>query len=64
MIAANDLYRHDNAPHSRWRFVSTFPKHFHNGSENNVQESYISSDPEAALREMLAFVRSHLLAQV
>ncbi len=56
-----DLYRHDNAPHNKWRYVSTFPKHFHNGSENNVAESHISDDPENALHEFLTFVRHTLL---
>lgn len=36
LTAAGDLYRHDNAPHGKWRAVATFPKHFHNGSEDNV----------------------------
>jgi len=56
-----DLYRHDNAPHNRWRYVSTFPKHFHDGSENNVVESHINPQPESALREMLVFIRQKLL---
>ena len=62
MTSAGDLYRHDNAPHDRWRHVATFPKHFHDGSENNVVESYISDDPEQAIREFLTFVRQKLLA--
>jgi hypothetical protein len=33
LTAKEDIYRHDNAPHNRWRHVSTFPKHFHDGSE-------------------------------
>ena len=27
LTPAGDLYRHDNAPHGRWRAVPTFPKH-------------------------------------
>lgn len=23
------IYRHDNAPHKKWHYVTTFPKHFH-----------------------------------
>lgn len=56
-----DIYRHDNAPHNRWRHVSTFPKHFHDGSENNVVASHINPQPESALREVLVFVRQKLL---
>ncbi len=54
------IYRHDNAPHKRWRSVTTFPRHFHNGSEVEVRESHISAVPEEALREFLLFVRNTL----
>jgi hypothetical protein len=56
------IYRHDNAPHRRWQSVDTFPKHFHNGSETRVSESYISSVPEEALREFLTFAREKMKA--
>lgn len=59
----NDLFRHDNAPHQRWRGIATFPKHFHNGSEDNVVESHLSDDPEQAIRQFLAFVRHKLKTQ-
>lgn len=54
------IYHHDNAPHKRWRSVTTFPRHFHNGSEVEVRESHISAVPEEALREFLLFVRNTL----
>jgi len=53
-------FRHDNAPHSRWRHIPTFPKHFHDGSESNVTEGLLSDEPENALREFLTFVRLKL----
>ena len=56
------VYRHDNAPHKRWQAVSTFPRHFHDGSEDNVSESYLSSVPEEALRQFLVFARDRLAA--
>ncbi|MBN1889697.1 MAG: hypothetical protein JW850_17000 [Thermoflexales bacterium] len=56
-----NLYRHDNAPHGKWRRVASFPKHLHDGSEDNVVESHISDSPEEAIREFLEFVRHHLL---
>jgi len=62
LIAAGDLYRHDNAPHDRWRHVATFPKHFHDGNDSNVVASHISDDPEQAIREFLTFVRHKLLS--
>ncbi len=60
MIGEGTIYRHDNAPHPRWQYVSTFPKHFHNGQEENVIESYLSSDPSEALSEVLRFARAKL----
>ena len=54
------LYRHDNAPHQRWCAVATFPAHFHDGSEGQVSESYLSLFPEDALRQFLVFVRNRI----
>lgn len=54
------IYRHDNAPHKRWQGVKTFPKHFHDGSEEQVMESSISDASEEALHQFLAFVRDKL----
>ena len=52
------IHRHDNAPdHPE---ISTFPKHFHAGREENVQPSEISNDPREALRDFLLFVRQRL----
>ncbi|MEA3396833.1 MAG: DUF6516 family protein [Chloroflexota bacterium] len=62
LTLAGDLYRHDNAPHDKWRHVVTFPKHFHDGSASNVVESHISDDPEEVMREFLTFVRRKLLS--
>jgi len=49
------IYRHDNAPHLRWQGVSTFPKHFHDGSEDIVVSSHISDNHESALKKFLSF---------
>ncbi len=57
----NKIYRHDNAHHQRWKDLSTFPKHFHNGSEEVVVPSHISDDPESALRDFLSFVVKHMI---
>ncbi|MBX3001362.1 MAG: hypothetical protein KF893_22765 [Caldilineaceae bacterium] len=54
------IYRHDNAPDQNWQHVSTWPKHFHDGSQENTTESYISDDPATALREFLTFARTKL----
>jgi len=60
LIAAGDLYRHDNTPHDWWRHVATFPRHFHDGSEGNVVESHLDPNPEHAIRQVLTFVRQKL----
>ncbi len=60
-LAINKIYRHDNAPHRKWKDISTFPKHFHNGSENVVVPSHIANKPELALREFLNFVVKHMI---
>ena len=54
------IYRHDNAPHKKHKNIKTFPKHFHDGSEDNVKESNISDNPDASLREILWFIREKL----
>jgi hypothetical protein len=61
LTPATTIYRHDNAPHTRWRSVASFPRHFHNGAEDHVIASQISEDPQEAIREFLAFVRQRLL---
>ncbi len=52
------IYRHDNAPD--YPNISTFPKHFHNGSEDGVEESYLNDDLPAALREFFSFIREKM----
>ena len=54
------LHRHDNAPdHPE---IATHPKHFHNGAEDQVEESHIPDDPRFALRDFLKFVEQQLSA--
>ncbi len=57
----NSIYRHDNAPHKKWRHVSTFPKHCHDGDEQNVTESFLSDEPERAVEELLSVVRERMI---
>jgi len=59
-LVNNKVYRHDNAPHKKWENVSTFPKHFHNGSEEAVILSNIPDNSEDALKEFLTFVSGHI----
>lgn len=57
------LYRHNNAPHKKWNHVTTFPKHFHRGSEEQVAASSLSDHPPDALREMLDFAQRTILTK-
>ena len=54
------IHRHDNAPHQKWREVKSFPKHFHDGTEDNVKESLIPDEPTAATYYFLSFIRDSI----
>lgn len=52
------IHRWDNAPdHPK---ITSFPKHFHKGSRQNVKESYLNDNPENALIEILDFIKTQL----
>jgi hypothetical protein len=57
------IYRHDNAPHSKWKKIKIFPKHFHDRKEDNVKESDIPDDPLSAMNYFLTFARNFLKKQ-
>ena len=57
------IYRHDNAPHEKWRKLKTFPRHFHNGSEDNVEESDLPDSPKASVRIFLSWIMSRILVE-
>ena len=54
------IYRHDNAPHNKHKHINTFPKHFHDGSEEDVEESKLSDNPEIAIRDFFFFIRENI----
>jgi len=54
------LHRHDNRPHEHLRTMKNFPKHLHNGNEENVTKSDIPDDPTEATRFFLTFIRQKL----
>lgn len=54
------LHRHDNRPHEHLKHMKTFPKHLHDGSEENVVESGIPDEPTEAVRFFLSFIRRKL----
>lgn len=51
------IYRWDNAKHEVWKNVKGFPHHFHERTDDNVNESFLPSEPPDALRFVLEFVR-------
>jgi len=54
-------YRYDNFPDIKWRNVSTFPYHFHNGSQNNVVDSSrFDKDIMEGFRDFMNWVRTKL----
>lgn len=55
------LYRYDNVPDSKWRFVSTFPFHFHEGGHETVKPTKFPTDPVDAFRAFMNFVREKIL---
>ena len=57
------VYRFDNAPHIKWLGVKTYPDHFHYGSEENVIESSITKEPEKAIVQVLAFIKTVILKE-
>ena len=59
----NAIYRHDNAPHQKWQKISTFPKHCHDGTQLNVNESFLPDDYEKAIEEFLRLVRKKMAAK-
>ena len=50
------VYRYDNFPDTEWRAVSTYPRHFHNGSQDVVESAPFSSDLTEGFRNFLRFV--------
>jgi hypothetical protein len=57
----NIIYRHDNAPHQKWSYVKTFPKHCHENSQENVIESGLPDKPDEALRAFLSIVKKRII---
>lgn len=59
-----EIYRYDNFPDIDWANVSTFPCHFHDGTQTNVVASPFSSSAEQGFREFIQFARKRLSGSV
>ena len=54
------IYRYDNFPDVAWRNVETFPRHFHNGSQDAVESAPFSADLLEGFRDFLRFAANKL----
>lgn len=60
MDALGTFYRYDNFPDLNWRPVSTYPYHFHDGSQSAVEPSPFPLKPIEGFRAFMEFVRTKL----
>ncbi len=51
------IYRYNNLPDKEAKKLQTYPKHFHNKTQENVIESDLSDNPEEAIKIVLEFAR-------
>jgi hypothetical protein len=56
-------FRYDNFPNTAWREVETYPRHFHDGSQNHVVAAPFSEDLVTGLRQFLGFARETLSSE-
>ncbi len=49
------IYRYDNLPDRQAKTLETYPKHFHDGTQDNIVASDLNDDPEEAIRILLEF---------
>jgi len=60
MDMAKTIFRYDNFPDKDWNHVSTYPYHFHDGSQNHVKASPFPLSVIEGFRAFLAFVRTYI----
>jgi hypothetical protein len=60
MDAASAIFRYDNFPDKNWDHVSTYPYHFHNGSQDKVEVPPFPLTAIEGFREFMEFVRSKI----
>jgi spore cortex formation protein SpoVR/YcgB (stage V sporulation) len=58
---ANQIFRYDNVPDKSWKNVTTFPFHFHNSSEQNVEASPFPLKLPEGFRAFMNFVGNKLI---
>ncbi len=60
MDATNSIFRFDNFPDTAWKDIPTFPYHFHNGSQQEVEKSPFPPDIMEGFREFMLFIRKKI----
>ncbi len=58
--SARRIFRYDNFPDIKWNYVSTFPYHFHDGSDKDVIESPFPEEIIPGFRAFMDFVRKDI----
>jgi len=54
-------FRYDNFPNTKWKNVSTYPFHFHNGAQDNViASSRFKKGIQEGFRSFMEWVRNKL----
>ncbi len=51
------VYRWDNTPHRKYRYLETYPHHFHKGSRDNVKPFKPGSSWEETVVKIFSFIR-------
>ena len=60
MSSSETLYRYDNFPDKEWQTVSTYPYHFHYGSQNIVKSSPFPLKSIDGFRAFMEFVEKKM----
>lgn len=60
MDRVGTIYRYDNFPDRKWKDISTFPYHFHNNSQENVEPTPFSCTVIEGFRGFMKFIRTKL----
>ena len=62
--ATGRSYRYDNFPDTEWKDISTYPYHFHYGSQGNViDSSRFERDIAEGFRGFMEWIRSTLISK-
>lgn len=54
------MYRYDNFPDIAWVDITTYPRHFHNGSQNAVEAAPFPAGVLVGFRSFMVFVRQQI----